>query len=149
MENNNNNNHNDNIEDNKNKRSNNKNNNDLKGEPNDGLIKKETLIRARNWSSWRIRIWKIQASKSSSATGCTRCRLGNTSTLVPPAADDLVICQNACCGQVIVLPSQHLVCPVADYDFVICWKAHCGQVLVSPRQHLVCPTADPVCFGKK
>lgn len=36
---------------NENKRSNNKNNNDLKGEPNDGLIKKETLIRARNWSS--------------------------------------------------------------------------------------------------
>ena len=37
-------------------------------------------------------------TKSSSAAGCRH--------LVCPAADDdFVICQNACCGQVLVLPS--------------------------------------------
>ena len=36
----------------------------------------------------------------------------------PAPDDDFVICQNALCGQVLVLPSQHLVHPAADDDFV-------------------------------
>ena len=59
----------------------------------------------------------------------------------PAADDDFVICQNAPYGQVVVLPSQHLVQPAADDDF-ICRNAPYGQVLVLPSQCLVHPAAD-------
>lgn len=37
-----------------------------------------------------------------------------------PAADaDFVICPNASCGQVLVLPSRRLLCPAADSDIEI------------------------------
>ena len=53
-------------------------------------------------------------TQSSSAAGCRRCLVH------PTTDDDLVICQNAHCGQVLVLPSHRLVHPAADDDFVIC-----------------------------
>ena len=45
-------------------------------------------------------------------------------------------------GQVLVLPSQRLVCPAADDDFVECRNAPYGQVFVLPSQHLVFPAAN-------
>ena len=38
--------------------------------------------------------------------------------------------------------SQRLVCPATDDDFVICQIARCGQVLVLPSGHLVYPAID-------
>ena len=67
---------------------------------------------------------------------CCRC-------LVHPAADDdFVICQNAPCGLVLMLPSPFLVRLATDDDFVICQNSPSGQVLVLPNQRLVHPSAD-------
>ena len=38
----------------------------------------------------------------------------------PAADDDFVICRNAPCEQVLVLPSRSLGPPAADVDFAIC-----------------------------
>ena len=62
--------------------------------------------------------------------------------LHPAADDDFAICQNAPCGQVLVLWTQCLVGPAADDDFVICWNTPHGQALVLPSGHLMHPAAD-------
>ena len=79
-------------------------------------------------------------TKSSSAAERTRCRLGKARTCPQGAFrhktklssaagrakswlianDDFVIFQNPPYGQVLVLPSQHLVHPAAEDDFFIC-----------------------------
>ena len=41
--------------------------------------------------------------------------------------------------------SHFLVLPAVDGDFVICRNAPCGQVLVLPIRCLVCPAADDDC----
>ena len=48
--------------------------------------------------------------------------------LVHPATDDeFVICRNAQCGQVLMLPSQRLMHPAADDDFLklLCFLQNC------------------------
>ena len=77
---------------------------------------------------------QFQRPKSSSAAGCTRRWLGNTSTVIK--------CAFRHSKTVLVLPSQRCVHPAGDDDFVECRNAHLMTVLVLPNRCGVRPAGD-------
>ena len=75
-------------------------------------------------------------TKSSTAAGCTRCRLSNTRT-----------CPHMfkrTCGNVLLLSSRRLMCPAADDDFVIELLPCCLHTILSLYSEEVLKIQTPI-----